>query len=249
MDDQVQKRVLDLMRQYDRQDRLLSSGFLDLNAQAQAQALLRQHASAALFCGGYEQAERRMLVLLPSYLDASEFEQSALMGALKITAPFAAKTLSHRDYLGALLGLGIKRECVGDILVEQDKAMVVLSASMLDFVADNLFQVGRANVQTQPIALSELVPVMRSEKQIRCTVPQLRLDCVAAAAFSLSRSRMSEIIAQGDVCVNWQPCQHRERLLCEGDTISIRKLGRAQLMAIGGSSRKERIFIDLVRFI
>ena len=227
-----------------RRDALLCTGFLTPAEQAQALAWVREYPNAR-FSGGYEEAERRVLLLLPSYLEEEAAQQEAL-GAMLVQTPFS-HGLTHRDYLGALLGLGIKRECLGDILVQEQSAVVIALSRMLPFLQEHLSEVGRFAAHPQALELSDIPLPEKRVKTVRCTVPQLRLDCVAAAAFSLSRSRISEAIAQGAVSLNHAPCLQRDRTVAQGDAISVRGLGKAHVTQIGGRSKKDRLWVELER--
>jgi len=247
MDELFRNRIQDLVRQQQKRDMLLFTGFLTPEEQAAAASLTRHHPNAR-FLGGYPGAERRVLALLPSYMEDTAMAEEEVMGVLLIRTPFS-HGLTHRDYLGALLGLGVKRECIGDILVGDQQAQVIVLARMLPFFLENVLQIGRFAAQTEELPLADIRNTPQQTKPIRCTVPQMRLDCIAAAAFSLSRSKMSQFIAQGVVNLNHLPCLKQDHTVEEGDTISCRGLGKAKVTAIGGRSRKDRLWVELERYL
>ncbi len=238
------KRIEELCDRFERHEMLYHTGFLTPAEQAAAAHILKRRPQARFF-GGYDGAQRQALVLAPSWMEAPETE---VMGAVRISAPFS-EGLNHRDYLGALLGLGVERDRVGDILVHQNYADVIALKPLLPFLCEECNQVGRYAVKTQSADISKLEVPVQEVKTIRCTVPQLRLDCVAAAAFNLSRSRMGEAIDQGLVSLNYVACLKREKQVGEGDVISVRGMGRATVKAVGGRSKKDRLFVVLEKLL
>lgn len=244
MDEQLAARIRDMIRRYEKHDILLCSPFLDPAAAREAEALAKRCRPALL--GGYPEAERRALFLLPYDMQEDEIDQSEYFSALKIRTP--REKLTHRDFLGSVLALGIKRERVGDILVSGEEAFLVVEKKLAPYIADELVRVGRACAHTEEVPLSELAPPEKKEKHITATVSTPRLDAVAAAAFQLSRSRMGALIDAGAVSLNWRQTFKRDAEVAEGDMISIRHVGRAKVESFGGRSRKDRQFLTLVRY-
>jgi len=234
-----QKHIQDLCRRY--RGSLLLTGFLTPADQLIAQQAAKQLPHA--FWGGYDQAQRCMLALLPEEWTPRQQEYIA---ALSIRAPFAKRKLEHRDYLGSLLGLGMERTCLGDILVQEEGATCFVQRHMAAFVMDNLLKVGSCAVHVEEVPLPEAVEQETAE-EFSATVAQLRLDSVVAAAFRVSRTKAAEYIAAGAVKHNHLPCLDRDKSLQEGDVLSLRGFGRATLLQVGGRSKKDRIFITVTR--
>lgn len=201
-----------------------------------------------LFWGGYEQAERRVCVFLPGW--AEEFmpggEEDPL-AAVEAVPPIEAK-LSHRDYLGALMGLGFAREGLGDILVTRSRAQVVCLKSVLSALLSQWSEVGRYKVRVRELSLAELQPAAGDVQLRHETFQSLRLDAVAAAGFRLSRAKAATLIAGGHVQVNHLPCQKPDRLLQEGDSLTAKGYGKCVLARVTGESRKGRIMVELERY-
>ena len=185
-------------------------------------------------------------MLLPYGEEATNEVEESIFSAVRVKTPYASPT--HRDYLGSVLGLGIKRECVGDILVSDEGALIVLTKAMAPYVKDELIRVGRAAAKCELVPLSLLVPPEKNVRRVSATVASLRLDSAAAAAFSLSRSRMGELIDAGEVFLNFRQTLRRDAEVHEGDVLSVRHLGRAELSEIGGKSRKDRLFLTFLRY-
>lgn len=202
-----------------------------------------------LFTGGYEGAERTICVFLPDWLEEEDWPAGEHpLAALQLSASAGAE-LSHRDWLGSILGLGLTREKVGDLLVEDNRCQAVVLAETADILRSQLDKVGRYPVKTAPLALEELQPPERTVKLIRDTFATLRLDAVAASAFSLPRSKAAALITSGRVSLNHAECTKPDRAVAEGDVITCRGSGKCVIKCISGQSKKGRIMAELERYI
>ena len=194
------------------------------------------------FDGGFADAERVRAVLVNP--DWGSFERAELFAALKIEHR-PQDTLGHRDILGAVMALGIERDTVGDIVCEAGGAALVCLPEMGGYIAESLAKAGRIGVSVAEISLSEL-PARQEGLAIKTdTVASLRLDALLCASFGLSRAKAAEIIAAGRVSLNHQPCLQPAKELCEEALLSVRGIGRARLLEVGGMSRKGRIFVRI----
>ena len=227
------------------------TGFLDTHEQALAIAAARHAAGVRTFMyGGYYDAERRMLVCVPGDLPISD--EDAVEGLLKvfrINLPAITRELSHRDYLGSLLGLGIERRLTGDILVRQEGADVLIVQGIEQFLLNELHRIGPVEVKTEAIPVSGLlIPEARFE-YIRDSVSSIRLDSVVSSAFRLSRGKAAEAIRKGLVSVDHAECLKPDAGVHEGSSLVLKGKGKAVLEEAGGESRKGRIRIVIKRFI
>lgn len=220
--------------------------FLDLRERtvcAKALELAGAQRESVLW-GGFPDAERVVAICYPDYLtadDAVSSEQSPL--ALLRATKSPADKLTHRDYLGALMGLGIDRSVVGDILVHDTGADLFVLADMADFILMNFLRAGRKRITLDHVPLTDFQPPVVQEVEREGSVASLRLDAVAALIFGMSRAQMQEQIAKGLVFVNQLQCLKNEAALAPGDRITVRGLGRARIVALGGVSRKGRQFV------
>jgi len=195
-----------------------------------------------LFDGGYDNAERVRVVFLN--LEWGEYDRENLLAALKIEYR-PQDSLGHRDVLGALMALGIERDTIGDIVSEENSATLICTPEMSKFIIENLVKAGRVGIKISEISLNEL-PARQEELLIKTdTVASLRLDAVLSAAFGLSRAKAAELIAAGRVSLDHMPCEQPTKELIEGALLSVRGLGRAKLLEVGGVSRKGRIFVRI----
>lgn len=194
------------------------------------------------FDGGFESAERvRAVFLHPGW---GVCDRVNLFAALKIEHR-PQDTLGHRDILGALMALGVERDTFGDIMVNKQPATLVCLPELGGYITDSITMIGRVGVSVSAIDLDEL-PAGTEDYSIKTdTVASLRLDTVLCAAFGLSRTKAAELIAAGRVHLNYELCLQSAKELDAGALLSVRGMGRAKLLEIGGISRKGRIFVRI----
>ncbi len=201
-----------------------------------------------LFWGGYEGAERRVCLFLPDWLE--EFTpggEEDPLAAAEVTVPPDAK-LSHRDYLGAMMGLGLSRDGVGDLLVAEGRCQVVCLKSVLSILLTQWAEVGRYAAQVRELPLERLEPGEGDVKIRRETFQSLRFDAVAAAGFNISRAKAAALISSGRVQLNHLPCVKPDRILEPGDSLTAKGLGKCVLARVTGESRKGRIMAEIARY-
>ena len=202
-----------------------------------------------LFWGGYEGAERTVCAFLPDWQEEEDFlsDPEGPLTVVEGTFPRDAQP-GHRDILGALMGLGLTREKLGDILLpEPGKCQVVVLREAAPILLSQWESAGRWKVSLKETPLSQLAPKPAQVKTIRDTVATPRLDAVAASAFSLSRSRAADLISSGRVQLIYRECVKPDRTVEEGDTISCRGLGKCKVKKLGGLSKKGRVMVELER--
>jgi photosystem II S4 domain protein len=197
--------------------------------------------------GGYPQAERQRIAIARTELPLDSSHVS--LAALEIAGNFLFDPASHRDFLGAMLGCGIVREKTGDIIVlGESGAQVIVVPEMVEFLQTYLKQVRSVPVNASVIALSELKVREPRKKELTTVEASLRLDAVASAGFSTSRSKMVDLIDAGDVRVNWKEITQASYQVKSGDLIAIRGKGRLEVGEVM-VTKKERYRIQLTRFI
>ncbi len=240
-------RVWDKYEQCRRRNIPVCTDFLSPQEQSAAERLL--HALGAqdgyILWGGYEGAERRQLHFLPDW--QAEPEADAIR-CLRCTFYEAGK-LTHRDFLGSLMGLGLTREKIGDILVSEQSADVLVSRSVAEHLLREWDAAGRTALRVAEIDPAALNVPVQQTKLLRDTVSSLRLDSVLSVGFSTSRGRASEAVESGRVQVNWADCQKPDRLLHQGDVITVRGAGKCRLTEVGGVTKKGRVFITVERYL
>ena len=242
-------RVLDKWEQAERRGTPACTEFLSPRERMAAETLLRMAAVPAdrwVSSGGYDGAERQMILFLPDW----QAPEDAVFPLRCIRAGYRPEyDISHRDVLGSLMGEGIVREKVGDILVSPDSCDVIVADSVAEFLLNSWSSAGRAKLTVCEVAPRDLhIPVQKTEL-VKDTVAALRLDAVASSGFRMSRGKAAELVNSGRVQVNWLECTKPDRLLTEGDTVSARGVGKFKLTQVGGTTKKGRISILLERYV
>lgn len=199
--------------------------------------------------GGYNGAERQMLIYLPEYLDESAmYDEDSPLVCLRAKF-YEGDSPSHRDFLGALMGAGIARETVGDICVGNNSCDFFVTAEIAPYILQNFVSAGRAKVTLTRISLSDVLVPEPEVKQIKDTLASLRLDSVISSGFRIGRSLASQYISAGKAAINGLPCEKPDKLVSEGDKISLRGMGKILLRSVGGQTKKGRISVVIDRYI
>lgn len=199
--------------------------------------------------GGYEEAERKMLIYLPDYLDETAlWEEDSPLVCLRGEF-YQGDSPSHRDFLGALMGAGIGRETVGDICVGEGRCDFFVTAEIAPYILQNFTSAGRTRLHLTQIPLTQAEIPQPEVKEIRDTLASLRLDSVASTGFRIGRSLAAQYIAAGKAAVDGMPCEKPDKLLAEGATVSIRGLGKIKLAQVGGRTKKDRISVVIHRYV
>jgi len=195
--------------------------------------------------GGYAQAERQKLAIAPTALELTP--DSIPLAVLHIRGNFLFDPASHRDFLGAMLGTGIERDQIGDIIVlGETGAQAIASPHIAEYLELQLTQVRTVPVKTQIIPSTELKVRPLQKKEIITTEASLRLDAIASAGFAMSRSKMVELINNEELRVNWQNVSSPSHQLRSGDLVSLRGKGRLEIGEIS-ITKKNRYRIQLWR--
>ena len=195
--------------------------------------------------GGYEDAERKMLVYLPDYLEEdSLYEEDAPLVCLRATY-FEKDELSHRDFLGALMGAGIGRETVGDICVGKGSCDFFVTAEIAPYIQQNFLSAGRTKIHLDQIPLREAQIPEPEVKEIKDTLASLRLDSVISSGFRIGRSLASQYVSAGKAAIDGLPCEKPDKAISEGMKISVRGLGKIKLVSVGGRTKKDRISVTI----
>lgn len=199
--------------------------------------------------GGYGDAERKMLIYLPDYLDGDAlWEEDSPCVCLRADF-YQGDSPSHRDFLGALMGAGIGRETVGDICVGEGRCDFFVTAEIAPYLLQNFTGAGRTKLHLTQIPLTQAEIPQPEVKEIKDTLASLRLDSVASSGFRIGRSLAAQYIAAGKAAVDGLPCEKPDKLMAEGATVSIRGLGKIKLAQVGGRTKKDRISVVIHRYV
>jgi len=225
-----------------------NTGFLSPRELEMAKFLFGQVEGLYAF-GGYGDAERKMLVFLPEYLeeDALYGEDSPLI-CLRATF-YEGDTPTHRDFLGALMGAGIARETVGDICVGKGSCDFFVTAEITPYVEQNFLSAGRTKLRLTQIPINQVSVPEPEVKEIKDTLASLRLDSVIASGFRVGRSAAADYVTAGRVAIDGLSCEKPDKAIAEGAKISVRGLGKILLKTVGGETKKGRISVIIHRYI
>jgi len=203
---------------------------------------------SVVFDGGYEGAERKRALIGPDYRRSEPGE--ADVGLLSITSGDAKfSRLQHSDFLGSLLGLGIKRDKIGDIHVGDDSCHCLVADEIIDFVNSNLQYVNRVFVSTETLPLDRIQVAAQALEEMNLTVASLRLDGIVSDVYRLSRAKVMDPIKAGRCKVNWKPEADPSKALKEGDVVSFQGFGRFRLVTVEGETKKGRIRLKIGKFV
>ena len=203
--------------------------------------------------GGYDYAERQMIAFIPDALYTLEEVRAQFpVTVLSVRQPRTGREdLTHRDYLGSLMNLGINRSKVGDILVHEDGAEILCEQRMAEYLSGELTRVRHTSVTAQ-ITEPETLPAEYLKprmQQLSGTAASIRPDTLIAMAFGISRSSAAPLLDGGKVFVNGRLITSAGTHLKEGDIISVRGMGRFRFVSAGGETRKGRIKVTLEKYI
>ena len=220
-------------------------GFLNEHELAAAEDFLRRKNSNHIFWGGAEFSERKILGIFPDFIEPDI--ESFPLKALSMTYR-ERDSLSHRDFLGAFMSLGLKRETIGDILIESGRCVVFVKEEMQRYILENIRKIGSTGIKISD-EIEFPLPAIHEYKELKGVVASKRLDCIVAFLCHLSRDKSAGLIKSGLV-----QCNHREILspsavLSEGDVLSIKQKGKFLLESFGSSTAKGRLVIHCKKYI
>ena len=239
-------RLTDLAEQIIKTKKVRLSGFLSPFEMEIAEAVAANYDGIKVsFDGGYVGAERQRAIL--AHIDfVGNISTEIIVVRAVWNANFAQ--LYHRDILGSLMGLGIDRSLVGDLLVSAGSVKILADKKIAEYILNNLQQIGGTKVNCTLDDIGEIAPRVERSKDISATVASLRIDSVAAAGFGISRSRAASDIEADKLKLNWQQVKNAAQAVKEGDIISLRGRGRLEISEVRGQTKKGRIGISLTRY-
>ena len=240
------KRIIDILNQVMKSYEVVSTDFLSPDIQGYIKSICFHYPDLKYTLeGGYDDAEYKKMIVYPDYLESVESDLSIV----DITYHEKYGDVSHRDVLGAVLGLGLKREVIGDILLENGHVQVMTSDHVATFLLSHLTKVGRVTVSTDLVDKDHLIEKVESIQWIHTTVKSLRLDAIIASGFNLSRSKAVDLIKAERVKLNHNVSIQTSKELSEGDLISVKGKGRIKIDSINGLTKKERYKVDIKKYI
>lgn len=196
------------------------------------------------FFGGYDDAER-LVCAFSAYKDDIVFPVTALK--LRVKSKNAG--LSHRDYLGSILSLGIKRETLGDIIITDTGAIVFCLDEIADYIADNLLKIGGAGIEITKEESLQTLEIKREYNIMPSTVSSMRCDSIVSSALNLARGKAVDLISRGLVTLNYEIAKSSHQIIKDGDVISVRGHGKFKVQTDGHLTKKGRIHVNICKYI
>ena len=242
------KTILEYADRAEKQNRAF---FTDFYSVAWMKQVIDKHLrvedrSRCQFFGGYLDAERQILGIFPRLDDEMLFPITCLKIIVKTGI---GKSLSHRDFLGALLGLGIERDKIGDIIIEPFGAFIIIKENMADYVFTSLTSIGKyQNIEISIADFTDLNVSVPKTKDMHTTVASLRLDVIVSAGFGISRAESLKLIQSDKAKCNGMDTS-ASYLLKEGDHVTLRGYGKIKLKQINGTTKKDRIHVCIEKYI
>ena len=244
----LQKRLIELSKTAYRRGIVTYSDFLNLNELNILHTTPKNEFDTKYETfGGYNDSERQMAAFLPDALYYTHFYPIQILKIEPLQKKFT-ESLTHRDYLGAILNLGIERSKLGDILVMEDFAYLFIQESLADYICNGLTRIRHTSVNVTKED-SQSFTYVPKYKEITGTVASVRLDSLLSLAFGSSRSKLVNLIEGGKVFANGKLMTTNSYQVKEGDIISVRGIGRFRYNGIQSQSRKGRYFISLYKYI
>ncbi len=250
----LEKRLIELSKIAYHRNIFTYTDFLNLNERNILHNLPKDELySQYVTFGGYELAERQMAAFLPDALsfreeNISDFNFPYSIVSIKPLQTKFSEQLTHRDYLGAVLNLGIERSKIGDILVKDDETIVFVHQTMASFLCDELTRIKHTSVYAEVSNTKEVDFALRFE-EITGTVASVRLDSLLSLAFSSSRSKLSGLIEGAKVFVNGRLMTTNSYKIKEGDVISVRGMGKFKFNGAKYRTKKNREFVSIYKYI
>ncbi len=251
----LEKHFIDLSRQAYHRNIITYSDFLNLNEQNILHSIPKDRLyTGVIVFGGYDFAERQMAAFIPDALSLRDIKDLDIFRSeisLLHISPLNKKyseALSHRDYLGAILNLGIERGMIGDILITDSEAIVFVKMQMQEFLTENITRIRHTSVLATIDELTDFHYSPRYE-EIKGTVASVRLDSLLSVAFSSSRSKLSGLIEGGKVFVNGRLITSNAYQVKEHDIISVRGMGKFEFIETLAFTKKKRIYVLIHKYV
>ena len=240
------KKVLDLCEQTIRSHRMRHSKFLTPNVLAALSGILPQLSEINYTMTSLnEEAERRILYVYPSY---EEFEnQDFVLSIVKAKPVYPEQSLSHRDYLGSILSLGIERENIGDIVFDEEQnAYIIVIKPMDEFLLSNFNKVRHTKILLSIV--DEIPKIERKYERKIINIASFRLDSIVAGLLNLSREKSQRLIQSGDVRVDFVEEKNNSKMIAAPSVLSIRGFGKFKIGEFISETKKNRLRLEVFKF-
>ncbi|MCI9015668.1 MAG: hypothetical protein HFJ53_00650 [Clostridia bacterium] len=206
-----------------------------------------------IFYGGYRDSERTILIIYPKKYSDNIIQKNYknIMKVINIKLPKELKEkYKHRDYLSSLIRLGIKREKIGDIIVQDQEADIIILKEISEYVKTNIVELTRFKKSiVEIVEINKISKAKTKREKIQLIVSSLRLDNLVKELTNTSRNKAEEIILKGRVFVNFENILKLSKILKQGDIVTIRGKGRFQIIEEIGNTRKDKKIIEIEKYV
>lgn len=249
-------KILDKIRYAKTRNQIVNTDFLDMYQKKISQEVLNiEKERNYTYYSAFAEAEKSMLIIYPDkyseIFENNRFNYSTIIKIIRITLPNELKgQYLHKDYLSGLMKLGIKREKMGDILVFEDGADVIVNVEICKYILNNLGQLTRfSKAKIEELDISQIRTPEIKKEQKRITVASLRLDSIVSEIANCSRNIANEIIENQRVFVNYENETRNSKQIKESDVIVVRGKGKYNILKIEGQTKKGKIAVILEHYI
>lgn len=249
-------KLLDKIEFAQKKNTIETTDFLDIYQKSILEKVLKSvKYSNYIIYGGYENAERTMIIIYPEKLETvfknNYFDYNNIVQIIRIVLPNEMRgKYTHRDYLGAVIKVGVKREKVGDILVSLDGADMIVSKEMLEYLNASLRELTRFSKSTFEVhKIEELNIVPVNTEIIKIIIPSMRMDSIISEIVKTSRSKANELIDSERVFINNELITKNSKILKENDMITVRGKGKFKVKQILNSTKRGNLVLEVEKYI
>ncbi len=254
-DDRIMvSHMLDKLNRSQNNYMITSCGFYNMRERAILDGILKTCGGKYVFDGGSEDAERTLLLFIPEYyedmsIDELRKDEAYPAEVIRFDLRYDKRIMSHRDYLGVLMSLGIERSMIGEFWINDSGCTALVMKSVSEHILNSVDKIGNVGVDVYRCGFDRIESVEKRVKQLRDSVPSLRLDSIVAASFGLSRGDAKDAVLKGLVSVNGAECLSPSSDLAEGTYISMRGKGKARLLDASGRTKKGNIAVIIEKYL
>lgn len=249
-------RVLDKLEFVQKKNSIETTDFLDMHQKTVAEKVLKSQKITNYICyGGYSNAERVMIIIYPEKLEDvfnnNQYDFNNIVRVIRVILPNEMKgKYSHRDYLGAVIKVGLKREKVGDIIVNLDEADLIVSKDISKYIVDSFKELTRfSKSDIYEESIEKLNITEPKTEVLNIIIPSMRMDSIVSELIRTSRSKALEIINAERVFVNSEVITKNSKMLKENDMITVRGKGRFKIIKILNSTKKGNLVLEVEKYV
>lgn len=195
--------------------------------------------------GIFEDSERKLMAFSKSLVETANYP----VNLIKIINKSKFKTLEHKDYLGAVMALGIKREKFGDLILSESGTFTAVCEDISEYINQNLTYVGKCPCEVEIIKDFKDISLTHNSKDILIKITSLRLDCVVSSICGLSRGKAAEIIDSGKVLLNYGELREKDKNIESQDILTIRGYGKYKILEVIGTTQKGKLKLSINKYI